>query len=79
VVDLTAILALPACGANISEPQGPDNPVRRTSDAPIGPLNLERGGDDATSMTVALIAVGVEVFGLACGVALARAAAVDDK
>jgi hypothetical protein len=29
-------------------------------------------------MTVALIAAGVELFGLACGVALARAAAVDD-
>ena len=28
-------------------------------------------------MTVALIAVGVELFGLACGVALARAAATD--
>jgi hypothetical protein len=28
-------------------------------------------------MTVVLIAVGVEFFGLACGVALARAAASD--
>jgi hypothetical protein len=28
-------------------------------------------------MTVVLIAVGVELFGLACGVALARAAATD--
>jgi hypothetical protein len=28
-------------------------------------------------MTVALIAVGVELFGLACGIALCRAAATD--
>jgi hypothetical protein len=30
-------------------------------------------------MTLALIAIGVELFVLACGVALARAAAADDK
>jgi hypothetical protein len=28
-------------------------------------------------MTVALIAVGVELFGLACGIALSKAAATD--
>jgi hypothetical protein len=28
-------------------------------------------------MTIALIAVGVELFGLACGVALAKAASTD--
>jgi hypothetical protein len=30
-------------------------------------------------MTYAFIAVGVELFGLACGVALARAAATDKR
>ena len=30
-------------------------------------------------MTVVLIAVGVELVGLACGVALARAAATDNR
>jgi hypothetical protein len=30
-------------------------------------------------MTVALIALGVELFGVACGVALARAAATGDR
>jgi hypothetical protein len=32
---------------------------------------------DALFVTVALIAAGVEFFGIACGLALARAAATD--
>ena len=40
-------------------------------------LKLSRWRGDLSFMTVALIAVGVELFGLACGVALAKAAATD--
>jgi hypothetical protein len=38
---------------------------------------MPSANDDDRLMTVAMIAVGVELFGLACGVALAKAAATD--
>jgi hypothetical protein len=42
-------------------------------------FNPPAPGDDAQAMTVALIAVGVQLFGLACVIALARAASIGDK
>jgi hypothetical protein len=42
-----------------------------------GALRPSRDHGDVFLVTVALIAVGVELFGLACGLALAKAAATD--
>jgi hypothetical protein len=46
-------------------------------EADLRPLKRSRWTGDQSFVTVVLIAVGVELFGLACGVALARAAATD--
>jgi hypothetical protein len=43
------------------------------------PAQASPPDDDQDQMTVALIAVGVEFFGVACGVALAKAAATEQQ
>jgi hypothetical protein len=75
---VTAILSLPACRATIPEPQDRNNSHSTNVRLRARRAQAPEVGVDGRDMTFALIAVGVELFGLACGVALARAAATDD-
>jgi hypothetical protein len=63
--------------ADIPESQDWNKLARTPVRDHVETLNQWARGGDVHVVTFALIAVGVELFGLACGLALARAAATD--
>jgi hypothetical protein len=73
----TAILSPHACRANIPERLDWNKSARHLSEPGREALSERPGPDDEAFMTVAIIVVGVQLFGLACGIVLSKAAATD--